>query len=223
MYMRVIKLLRTWGWTLVPAAVALAFGYTSVSGLTAQSPSPPGRRANAASFLPGNLDPSAVASAREFKDFPLVWLGEEFRGFKLTKFIRTNYRTPKEQTGYYRDISQNTVTLIYGDCIPQKTSDGPSCVPPLSIVIHAPNTVPGPQGVAPEVAGPVTSTRGLTSRIVNGSTQLWADNGISIQVHSNGDVRALALTGLQSANAGQVGLREIKAGESLAPLRNSAR
>lgn len=171
---------------------------------------------------PGELNEEAVASVKSFTEFPLVWLGEEFQGHKLTAFIREKRVViPAGQLGQSRDVVQDSVGLIYGTCVPERSDDGegPSCVAPLSIILSAPGTVPPPEGVAPEVAGSTGNTRGLTSKLVSGSTMLWAEDGITITVHANTDVRADALRALRLANAGKFGLADIGPDESLAPLK----
>jgi hypothetical protein len=119
--------LATWAWMLVPAVIALLVAFHgSFPTLSAQNPPPQPERADPARFLPGSLDPAAVLAARSFNEFPIVWLGEEFQGLKLSAFIRENYSD--KRPGYPRDLGKNTVSLIYVDCELQKTDERASCV-----------------------------------------------------------------------------------------------
>lgn len=208
-----------WAWVIVPAVTALALVSAGLVPLSAQSPSKD-PRADPAQFLSGTLDASAVAAAQSFAEFPLVWLGEEFEGYKLTAFVHRKHHIPKEETRYHSDFIDNSVSLVYGSCVPERTSglDAPSCVPPLVITITAPGIVPGPRDVAEEAAGPMSSIRGLTVRELSGSPVLWTDSGVTIFVNSNDDVRGRALESLRMANAARVGLPDIEPGQSLAPL-----
>jgi hypothetical protein len=102
---RVVRYLSTWAWTLIPAAIAFLVAYRGdLPTLSAQSPPPRPERADAATFLRGSLDQAAVDSARSFTEFPIVWLGEEFQGLKLTEFIRENYSDIRP--GYPRDLGR---------------------------------------------------------------------------------------------------------------------
>jgi hypothetical protein len=138
---RLLRHVATWAWALVPAVIAFLVAFHgNFPTLSAQTPPPQPERADPATFLPGSLDPAAVQAARSFDEFPIVWLGEEFQGLKLSAFIRENYSDIRP--GYPRDLGRNRVSLIYGACEPQKTDEGSSCVAPVSIIIWAPGAGP---------------------------------------------------------------------------------
>lgn len=62
-----------------------------------------------------------IGAAREFKAFPLYWLGERFEKWNLTAIEGI-------------DRPAQFVTLIYGTCTPHG-GEQPSCTPPLEIQV----------------------------------------------------------------------------------------
>jgi hypothetical protein len=60
--------------------------------------------------------------------------------------------------------------------------------------------------------------RGLKSYVLSGSPIMFAEGGITFTVHSDPGTRSEVLEQLQLANSAKVGLTDIRAGESLAPL-----
>ena len=192
-------------WLIGVAAVGVALGYLSFALAGTNASVNASRRADPAQFSVGSLNPRAVELAKAFNDFPLVWLGEEFKGFRLTEFIRA------------KSDRQDAVYLIYGTCQPRPGALEPSCVPPLSIVVSAPGSVPDSNVVAEEAAGSVQVVRGVTMRTLSGNPFLWT-GGVTITVDANSEHLSAALAGLMTVNHDAVGRAPIKAGESLAPL-----
>ena len=172
------------------------------------------RRAPASSLRPGELNAEAVETAQEFDEFPLLWLGESFRGFQLVDVVRANYFIPKEAIGAARDRAKNSVRLIYGTCVPSG-GNRPSCPAPVTIVVFAPGTARPPDQAAP---GPSSAARGGELREVNLTQMLWFGDGISVQIHANAEHQADALFDLQTANAARFGLPELAAGSDLSAL-----
>lgn len=208
-----------WAWAWVPlgglVVLLIATGITS----EAQVPAPGDNRADPAQFSPGKLNAQAVADAKSFQEFPILWLGEEFKGYKLTSIARTNVFTPAN--GPFQAIHDNRISLVYGDC--KKDDNDWGCTPPLSIIIWAPGSIPELGDIPEEVKGESGPVRGLRSAIVSESTVLWADDGVAIQIHSNDDIRDDIVAALQLANAKSVGLPEIKANQTLNPLNHAPR
>lgn len=163
------------------------------------------RRADPAQFQPGEPNREAVAAAQSFSEFPLVWLGEEFEGFKLTDVLR------REGPTY------NKVYLVYGECEPEPGESEPSCVRPLSIVVNTAGFVPPPNQVEERVAGPLTARRGVPARMLSGSMVLWT-GGVVITIHANSEHMEKAIENLETVNHGARGEEAIGKGESLAPL-----
>ncbi len=76
--------------------------------------------------LPGTpVAPDKLQEARDFKDWPLWWLGESFDSLNLTY---VSERTPRR--GF---ADMNMVAFVYGDCTLQPSGEG--CGPPLQIQI----------------------------------------------------------------------------------------
>lgn len=162
-------------------------------------------RADPEQFRPGKLNKDAVAQAKAFSDYPLVWLGEEFEGFKLTSFFR------RQGEGY------DTTYLIYGDCEHERFMMEPSCVPPLSIVVHAQGTVPGPTSIEFRPGEAIGEARGVTSRFVGGNPLLWTGT-IVVKVDANSEHQEKAMQALRTVNHEALGIAEIGPGQSLAAL-----
>lgn len=143
-----------------------------------------------------------------FTDFPVLWLGETFDGYHLTAVQRTYYTL--EQPGWPGGFTDNSLLLVYGECVPDASGESPSCVPPLSIVIQAGNIVPPIDEVDPGVgASAVASVRGVQTRELGPTTYLWFDNGMTLAVHGNKPDRVRAVSALWLANAAALDMPEI--------------
>lgn len=210
-----LKHLLRWSWAWVPALILMVL-LISGNVIQAQTTPPVSDRADASGFMTGTLDPAAVQAVLSFGEFPVVWLGEEFKGYKLSAVAIINEVT--RGSGNIPDIRDHRVSMVYGSC--EILPGHGACTPPLSIIIWGPDTIPGPRGVEPDAISVEATTRGLISAIVSESTVLWAGDGIAIQIHSNGDIRDEIVESLQLANGPVMGLPAIDTGESLAPLIN---
>ena len=195
-------------WIVGTIILATIAGYVSFSSSSANPNPNTTRRSDPAGFQPGKLNPDAVSQAIAFSEFPLVWLGEEFRGFKLTEFMRVQGEL------------QDAVYLVYGDCEPQPGMEEPSCVRPLAIVVSAPGSVPeyDSTDIGDAVAtGPVRTVRGVAARTLSGSEHLWT-GGVVITVHANSEHMQDAVQGLRSVNHRAVGLDTVNDGDDLRAL-----
>ena len=161
-----------------------------------------GRSANPNQFRAGTVDPSAVAAAKNFSEFPVAWLGEEYAGFKLTKMFHADSE------------GQNAVYIIYGNCEDDPAEPEPSCVPPLEIVTSAPGTIPAPEDERIMNAGNLTSARGAVARTLSGSPFIWTEGAV-ITIHANGPFVAGAIENLRSANHAVLGFDEVSPGDDL--------
>lgn len=74
-----------------------------------------------------------VQQLREFPDFPVFWLGEEFQGLPL---MNIQYRYDVGPPDRIRPPA-GVVVIIYGDCEPDPGSEG-SCPAPLTVFTDAP-------------------------------------------------------------------------------------
>jgi hypothetical protein len=119
------KIARCGPWMLAPligAAVVLAFLFIRDRG--GESFAPPA--AVGEQDLPGApVAPGKIQEARDFKDWPLWWLGESFDSLNLTY---VGERTPRR--GF---PTINMVAFVYGECTPPPGGEG--CGPPLQIQI----------------------------------------------------------------------------------------
>ena len=192
---------------LLPLAVlCLIGGYATYQGVSGESPAErQDRNSNPENYLDGTLDQDSVDQARSFDEFPVVWLGEEFQGFKLVKFYRTV------------SAGEDSVRLIYGSCVSVTTTDSPSCVPPVSLIVRRPGSRGGPESIEPAAAGPIETVRGVPARLASGGLILWT-GGVIVTVHGNADDRDAAVEALKLANGPAIGMKDIGPGESLEPL-----
>ena len=184
------QIARRFGWKALVAVLLVTVAGFGLIMRTLAEASPEinaNRRADPAHFRVGSLNAEAVAEAEAFQEFPLVWLGEEFEGFQLAKFLH------KKGDGY------DKVYLIYGVCESPPGALEPSCVPPLAVVINAPRNVPSPNQVEERVAGPETTRRGVTARILSGSMFLWT-GGVVISVKANSEHMEMAIAELETVN-----------------------
>ena len=156
-------------------------------------------RADPAQFRQGTLNPDAVQTAVTFEAFPVLWLGEEFMGYRLTSA---------------GDLLGGNLALAYGSC--ERASGETSCTPPLVIINRGPIS-PGAGGREPFVRGLTTGGLGV------GSTTLWTTGGLGIEVQSNADIRDEVLQALVVANGDFFGWPETLPGESLDVLNEWSR
>jgi len=76
----------------------------------------------------------SLEEAKEFKEFPVYWLGESFQDLPLERISRYVWSDPSADSGGL-DQSQDRFTLIYGKCtIPVGQDDG-GCPVPLQVGI----------------------------------------------------------------------------------------
>jgi hypothetical protein len=122
---------------------------------------------------------TTVDDIREFKEFPVYWLGESFQGLPLTAISRMDYpgRWPGEPL---YNLPWHEVSFTYGDCTIAPGES--SCPMPLSIHTRPYCEVP-PEvvwGVA-RTAPPEEIRGALVQRIGRSSMQLWTSN-VSITI-----------------------------------------
>ncbi|MDI6857126.1 MAG: hypothetical protein QME71_02285 [Dehalococcoidia bacterium] len=76
--------------------------------------------------LPGTpVAPEKLQEARDFKEFPLWWLGESFDSLNL----RIHWATPDRGSP-----TMNSVYFVYGQCIIKPGNEG--CPPPLQVIVE---------------------------------------------------------------------------------------
>jgi hypothetical protein len=119
-----------------------------------------------------------VEDAKQFKEFPLYWLGESYEGMPLTKIIRYRYdpEPPIPPTE-----AENIVLFIYGSCTPGPES---GCAPPLSIRVE-PYCMKPPERFAPAVRGEPLEVRGAPAEQISGDLRIWTGE-VSIKIFTDG-------------------------------------
>jgi hypothetical protein len=212
-----------------PVSVFILIGLLAAGGFAAsivwagQGEKPaPGRTyrvADPANSHPGVLDRGAVEVARTWDKARVLWLGEQFQGLNLTKAQTVEYVLRAEMTGEKEDRLASSLYLIYGECTPLDTGDGPSCVPPLQVIVRTPNAIPQPEAIQRQ-AGFSTPyrVRGVPAMDLQTATTLWMPDGTTVTVHADPDVRVAAVQALMSANHAALGMGELKSGDDLASL-----
>ena len=155
----------------------------------------------------GELDEDAPAEAATVNDIPILWLGEEYAGYALTRFASI-------PTGWH---------LVYGAC---KVSPGPepSCVPPIQVQIRPRGGIPPAGYFNPEPFRGVERTPGERG-IQTGATEswvIWLPGGSTVKVYVSeyvvGDITDELMEALSSANHEAMGYAEVGPGESLAGM-----
>ena len=121
-----------------------------------------------------------IDDARQFKEFPLYWLGESYEGLPLTKIIRYRY-DPEPPIPPIE--AENSVTFIYGSCTPGPES---GCATPLSIVLDDYCLKP-PERISTSVkrGPPFDVRRGLAQYIGRDHVRVWTGN-VSIAIFTEG-------------------------------------
>ena len=119
-----------------------------------------------------------IEDAKQFREFPLYWLGESYEGLPLTKIIRYRYdpEPPIPATE-----AENIVLFIYGSCTPGPDS---GCAPPLSIRVE-PYCMKPREGFAPAVRGAPFEVRGVPAEQIAGDLRIWT-SAVSVKIFTDG-------------------------------------
>jgi hypothetical protein len=205
---------------LVILAAALAFaGVAFVAARYAgdNHPRPVVGRGDPDNLLPGTLNAEAVRQAQAYDLMPVLWLGKEFAGYRLTGFEVNQLFIPGEMLKREEDLTGTSVSLRYGDCVPR--GQEPSCVLPLVLLVTTPGWVPPPEAIPGDAESDrIYNVRGAKARDVSNGTTLWLPSGITVTIYSDSDMRNEALEALRLANAAALGIPEVPPGASLASL-----
>lgn len=195
-------------------AVALAAG---VSVRTAR----PAVIGDPANRMSGTLNAQAVADVQEFKELPITWLGESFNGLNLVAFQHQINPLPQGLPWSGGRTKVNTAMLVYGTCEPRtsENSSEVSCDPPLEIYISGPGSVPPIDQVQLHADWATPSVvRGVQVIDKGMGTELFFENGLSITVYVDTDIRSKALEALTIVNADAFALAPVRSGESLSAI-----
>lgn len=189
------------------------------SAAAGSSSTPPVHLAGPANTLPGEFNEEAFTEASAYTGLPLLSLGRTFANLNLVYFDHRVTPVPLGASWKPDREATQVAGLVYGTCEPKLVGDELSCPAPLSIAINGPGLSP-PVDQMELHAGWSTpyEVRGVPAIDVETGTILFFENGVTITVHSDSDIRQKAIQALQLANAEALGMQEIGPGEDLSPL-----
>ena len=169
-------------------------------------PFDPGLDANdPANFVSIKLNREAANTVTSFRDYLVLWLGEEYQGFKLTAVQRTDSPSPGPRGRH------DSLLILYGSCASRDR-----CVPPIAVIITAPGHIPVPTGLPPPAAEDPGTFRGLFLGF--GDSAVHTTAGLVFEVQANALEGGEVLEALKLANPATFGMPAIGPGESLSPL-----
>jgi len=97
-----------------------------------------------------------IEDARQFEEFSLFWLGDEYAGLPLTNIVHAK--------------SEKVVIFVYGSCDPG--GEG-GCAPPLSVRIEPCSHEPPGRPLSRDYAGSPPEIRGAQTAFVGGDLRVW--------------------------------------------------
>lgn len=187
------------------AAAAIGFGGAlALNPSHAPSPRPELRPAEPGNALAGALNSEAVSAALEYEFFPILWLGEEFQGFRLTEAYERVFDTPWNGEG----TRARQFVLLYGDCKPDGDPDHSSCTKPVQVIASGPGLVPYHTEIALKPGwSEVYDLRGARAVESGSGTIVWTSGGAAVTVVTDsGTIRDDALATLRTANGSKFGV-----------------
>lgn len=142
--------------------------------------------------------PSSVQEAAQFKDYPLLWLGESFEGLPLTGIVRS---LAGDDPNRPVPTAQDDFTFIYGDCTPG--NDG-GCAPPLQVLVE-PRCFNPPEAFNYLRSGtnPVRGGAQLKADVPGGPV-LWTGD-VSVSIFGSADLLDKVIAALTPINAAAIG------------------
>ena len=190
-----------------------------VSPATPERTARPVQVSDPANTLPGEFNADAAQQLLAYGELPILWLGDHFQDFQFVAFLPEVTALPAALPWSGGRTRANTAGLVYGTCKPRTVTSEMSCPPPLSIVVQGPGVSPPVDQMELHADWSTRYTmRGVPAIDAGTGTILFFDNGVTITVHSDSDIRQQALNALQLANAPAIGLKDIGPGEDLSPL-----
>ena len=139
-----------------PSSVSEVAPQAARAGITGQATPAPLRTPGPPTWL--------VKDAEEFSEFSLYWLGEEFRGLPLTRIVR--YRFDPLPGSVHEFSRENSVTFIYGDCVPTPEQET-GCPAPLYMKVEPHCSRSAQLTPAAFTGGQPISIGGITGRITD--------------------------------------------------------
>lgn len=133
---------------------------------------------------------------KEFRDFPVFWLGEEYQGLPVTGI--THYReSGAPEIGI---PPQEDVAVTYGTCTPPEPPLEGGCVPPITVFSERPCSMPPSLLVEEAKNGPERRMRGATVQVVVSGNVLVYFGQTMVNIASTRDVGLAAVGALRGAN-----------------------
>lgn len=209
-------------WPLV-ALLALGAGFGGSLAIRAFQQEAPGRPevqvAEPGNAFAGELDRAGVQAAQSYEFLPVLWLGEEFEGFKVTEVRERIFETPWAGEG----TKARQLVVLYGDCKRDGDPDRSSCTKPVQVIISGPGLVPSPEAISPRAGwSGVYDRQGTRAIETDTGTVLWTTGGAAVTLITNSDgTRERALSQLKVANGKVFGVSETEAGK-LGPVTSVA-
>lgn len=161
----------------------------------------------------GRPNGQTVDAARDFAEFPVLWLDREYRDLPLSSVLR-NTRSPYEGKAPFPGPSTGqSFEIFYGSCAPVP---GGECNAPLQIFVDAGGATPPAEAIPGEIVwrGPY-EVRGVMAMDLDFATVLWFDNGLAVTLRGDADLRRMAANDLMLANAGALNVAEVLEGDDL--------
>lgn len=126
-----------------------------------------------------NARQACVDLASSFDEYPILWLGEEYRGLALTQC--THDVTPAfEPDGVLVTPATDSFTFIYGDCTPP--AGVPSCPAPLQVTVDSPCTS---TPIAESAKASAQSIRGALADVLLDGTVTFTLGAVRVSVLSS--------------------------------------
>jgi len=150
-----------------------------------------------------------VETARGFDEFPVYWVGQNYKGLPLVQVARMD--VPEPAPGQPGSHAWNEVSFTYGDCTIAPGEE--SCPMPLSIDIRPYCDLRPEQVAGGAKVGPPEFVRGALVQRIGGGARIWTSN-VSIGISTTGEVGVdEAISALVRLNGG----KPATAGEALGP------
>lgn len=153
-------------------------------------------------YSEGKLNDEAVSNAREYTGAPLLWLGEEFDGMRLT----------------HAESRYGIFTLVYGDCDSYKANPRePSCMPAVTLQLKGQGLMPAVTALTPQAGrkASVEEVRGVEVYVDSPNLVVQYGNGMTLTAFNLPGNTSAFLQSLQSANHKALGLEAVGRGEQL--------
>ncbi len=128
-----------------------------------------------------------IEDARQFDQFSLFWLGEEFEGLPLRNIVNAS--------------SEKVVIFIYGSCNPR--GEG-GCAPPLSVRVEPCSHEPPGRSLSKDYAGSPYEIRGAQAVFVGDHLRVWTRD-VTVTIFAESGLATRAAGALRLVSEGPEG------------------